>query len=170
MATGGYQMLKWSCFCVAIVSVAQLLPATVRNANGQSSVAPAGQTPVRQIRRSDLVKTPFQAGPLTITIVDFKTSQLLGTGVASVGLTVENTSSSFATFSPSQLCFVSKDGTLVDVFGAVMANWPNSAPPTPTDRNMPPATHTRTDYYLSETIDLPARLYYQQKLIAEITK
>ena len=132
----------------------------------------SAQTRVPQIRQADLSRTPIAAGQLRITIIDFSGSPLLA-HAGHMKLLVENTSGSFVTFSPMRLAFVNQDGSQVDIFTVPMSQGGKILGYVAVvDRDLAPNAHVRTrnEYELSDKVELPAKLFYDRQLIAEITK
>lgn len=128
-----------------------------------SFFALADDQPVR-IRTSELERTPLTAGPLKITLTQFRGSFLkIGNGL--VETLVENTSTGFTTFSPQRLSFVGSDNNQADVLaiGTGDRHWPA------VDRRIAPGAHIKEIYTLNGKVRLPARLYYDDKLLAVIT-
>src|SRR5215813_14683557 len=73
-----------------------------------------GQVPAVRVRTSQLDRTPFTAGPLKITLSQFRAS-FLKIGGASVEVQVVNTADTFTTFSPQKLSFLGSDNNQADV-------------------------------------------------------
>jgi len=134
--------------------------------------AVADDQPAR-IKVSDLEKTPIAAGPLKIRITRLRGSFLkLGSG--SIEVTVENVSNAFETFSPQRLSLVDKENVQVNVMGSRHSSY-RTAPPYdprtltgPLDRRIAPGARVKENYSLSGRVHLPIRLYYDEKLLAEI--
>ena len=134
--------------------------------------AVADDQPAR-IRVSDLDKTPIAAGPLKIRITKLKGSFLkLGSG--SIEVEVENASTGFETFSPQRLSLVDKDNVQVNIMGSRHSSY-RTAPPYdprvlagPLDRRIAPGARVKETYSLSGKVHHPIRLYYDEKLMAEI--
>jgi hypothetical protein len=128
-----------------------------------------------RIKVSDLEKTPIAAGPLKIRITKLRGSFLkLGSG--SIEVVVENVSNAFETFSPQRLSLVDKENVQVNVMGSRHSSY-RTAPPydprTPTgplDRRIAPGARVKETYSLSGRVHLPIRLYYDEKLLAEIVE
>jgi hypothetical protein len=135
--------------------------------------AVADDQPAR-IKVSDLEKTPIAAGPLKIRITKLRGSFLkLGSG--SIEVVVENVSNAFETFSPQRLSLVDKENVQVNVM-ASRRNYYRNVPPyepgiptSPLDRRIAPGARVKETYSLSGRVHLPIRLYYDEKLLAEIT-
>jgi hypothetical protein len=123
----------------------------------------ADDQPAR-VRVSELEKTPIAAGSLKITITRFRGS-FLKIGGGSVEAQVENTSTEFTVFSPNRLSFVGSDNNQGDVLAIQSGDryWPA------VDRRIAPAARIKEFYALNSKVHLPARLYYDEKLLAEIT-
>ena len=120
------------------------------------------QPPVR-LHQSELSRFPLFVGSLKITL-----TKLSGNGVLSLDSTVEvqieSTSAAFTMFFPPRLSFVSKDGSQVDVLGVSLTNGVVSV----ADRRIAPRARIKEYYLLTGSIHLPARLYYDEKLLAVI--
>jgi hypothetical protein len=123
----------------------------------------ADDQPAR-IRVSDLDKTPIAAGPLKITLTRFRGS-FLKIGGGSVEALVENTSTEFTVFSPKRLSFVGSDDNQSGVLAIQSGDryWPA------VDRSIAPAARIKEFYALNSKVQLPARVYYDEKLLAVIT-
>lgn len=134
----------------------------------------ADDQPVR-IKVSDLEKTPIAAGQLKIRITKLRGSFLkLGSG--SIEVAVENPGSGFETFSPPRLSLVDKENIQVNVLANRRATY-RTVPPydsgtvtNPLDRRIAPGARVRENYSLSGKVHLPIRLYYDEKLLAEIVE
>src|SRR5215470_291328 len=61
-----------------------------------------GQVPAVRVRTAQLDRTPFTAGPLKLTLTQFRASYLK-IGSASVEVQVVNSASTFTSFSPQRL-------------------------------------------------------------------
>jgi len=153
------QRRTYFCSCVAAILLSQLSMTALGSG--------ATQTPVPQIKESNLAKTPIHDGPLTFTITEFKAISVFSAHAAWIKMTVENTSSSFVTFSPAILAIVGRDGTQVNVFGIPLPD--DQVLPAP-DIDLTPKSHVKTFYLLTDRSEIPAKLYYDQQLIAEIVK
>jgi hypothetical protein len=136
--------------------------------------AVADDQPAR-IKVSDLEKTPIAAGPLKIRITRLRGSFLkLGSG--SIEVVVENVSNAFETFSPQRLSLVDKENVQVNVMASrrnYYRNVPSYDPRIPTgplDRRIAPGARVKETYSLSGRVHLPIRLYYDEKLLAEIVE
>jgi hypothetical protein len=137
--------------------------------------AVADDQPAARIRVSDLDKTPITAGPLKIRITRLRGSFLkLGSG--SIEVEVENVSTGFETFSPERLSLINKDNVQINVVGGRRGYYrtvPPHDPRVPTgllDRRIAPGARVKETYSLSGKLHLPIRLYYDEKLLAEITE
>ncbi|HEY4814798.1 MAG TPA: hypothetical protein VIH58_08985 [Chthoniobacterales bacterium] len=144
-------MTKKFCCCIALVLAFQLFAAAADNPP--------------QIRINDLSKNPIVVGPFRITISKLKATRLLGTN-GTVALRIDNTTSSFATFSPSRLVFVSNVNYQINVFGIALYKSIYN----PGDIDLAPGAYIDEQYTLTDEIQLPAKFYYDRHLVAEITK
>ena len=136
--------------------------------------AVADDQPAR-IRVSDLDKTPIAAGPLKIRITKLRGSFLkLGSG--SIVVEVENASTGFETFSPLKLSLVDKNNVQVNVMTSrrsyyrTVPPYDSGVPVSPLDRRIAPGARVKENYSLSGKVHLPIRLYYDEKLLAEIVE
>lgn len=120
--------------------------------------------PPKHIRVAEISKTPLVAGPFTLSFIKFSASPRLGNG--RIEVVVENSSTGFATFYPQRLSLVGEDNVQVDVLGTWTGE--SSLVP-PRDRRIAPGARTKELYYLDGRLSLPARLYYDEKLLALIT-
>lgn len=127
-------------------------------------VASAADQPAIRVRTAELDRTPLTAGPLKITLTHFRGS-FLKIGGGSVEAQVENTSTGFATFSPQKLSFVGSDNNQADALAIQSGDnyWPA------VDRRIAPGARIKEFYALNSKVRLPARLYYDEKLLAVIT-
>lgn len=128
-----------------------------------------------QIRVSDLEKNPIAAGPLKVRITKLRGSFLkLGNG--SIEVEVENASAGFETFSPLRLALVDRDNKQVNILSPKRNSYrtvPPYDPKFPTsllDRRIAPGARIKESYNLSGKVHLPIRLYYDEKLLAEIVE
>jgi hypothetical protein len=145
-------MTKKFCGCISLVLIVQLF-------------AVAADNPAPQIRINDLSKNPMVVGPFRITISKLKATRLLGTN-GTVALRIDNRTSSFATFSPSRLVFVSNVNYQISVFGIALYKSIYN----PGDIDLAPGAYIDEQYTLTDEIQLPAKFYYDRQLVAEITK
>lgn len=134
----------------------------------------ADDQPAR-IKVSDLEKTPIAAGPLKIRITKLRGSFLkLGSG--SIEVEVENASAGFETFSPQRLSLVDKNNVQVNVMASkrsyyrTVPPYDPQMPTNPLDRRIAPGARVKENYSLSGKVHHPIRLYYDEKLLAEIVE
>lgn len=134
----------------------------------------ADDQPAR-IRVSDLGKTPIAAGPLKIRISKLKGS-FMKVGNGSIEVEVENGSAGFESFSPQRLSLINKDNLQINVVGARRNSYRTVPPYDPRmpggalDRRIAPGARIKESYSLSGKLHLPMRLYYDEKLLAEIVE
>jgi len=125
------------------------------------------------VKVSDLGKTAISAGPLTIRISRLKTN-FMKFGNGSIEVEVENVSNGFETFSPYRLSLINNDNTQINVLGNRHGYYRNIPPydpkiqSGPMDRRIAPGARVKENYSLSGKVHLPMRLYYDEKLLAEI--
>jgi len=128
-----------------------------------------------RIRVPDLEKTPIAAGPLKIRITKFRGS-FLKVGNGSIEVEVENVSTGFESFSPQRLSLINNDNVQLNVIGSRHNNYRNPPqydsriPIGPLERRIAPGAHIKETYSLSGKVHLPMRLYYDEKLLAEIVE
>ncbi|MFY9558558.1 MAG: hypothetical protein WAV20_08905 [Blastocatellia bacterium] len=127
-----------------------------------------------QIRVSALDKTPIAAGPLKIRITRLRAS-FLKVGSGSIEVEVENVATGFETFSPHRLSLINKDNIQINVAGSKRGGYYRSLPPYdpripggPLDRRIAPGARVKESYSLSGKVHFPIRLYYDEKLLAEV--
>lgn len=128
-------------------------------------VGAAAQAPLR-IHKSEFSRTAIVAGDLKLTITDIS----IGAspfGMPKMEIEIENIAATAAPFDPQQLSFVRADGHQVEalairVFPDILV--------TPRVFLIISGARLQQSYYMNEKLQLPARMYYQGKLIAEITE
>jgi hypothetical protein len=125
----------------------------------------AFQSQADQVRKNDLKSKPFIRGPLKITLMRFNSFD-------GIRVEVENMSDDFTTFDPRRLSFIDKDDNQVDIMGARVAisvgmsvggSVVNAG-----GTRIAPKTRIKRSYALTNYMELPARLYYEDKLLATI--
>jgi hypothetical protein len=135
-------------------------------------IALALQTQADQVRKADLKSKSFTAGPLKITFLIFGPARFAKPGdpqfesIHPIKVKVENASDGFTTFNPRQLSFVDNANDQVDVRGLVTGRGLSAAE----DRRIAPKASITDWYDLTREVRLPARLYYEDKLLATIIK
>ena len=130
------------------------------------ALAASGQDQrVTRVRIAELGRAPFAAGPLKITLTQFRPS-FLKIGGASVEVQVVNTATTFMTFSPKRLTFLGSDNNQADVLAIQSGDhyW------TAEDRRIAPGAQTKEFYALNGKVQLPARVYYDDTVLAEIVQ
>jgi len=132
------------------------------------------QTQADQVRKADLKSKSFTAGPLKITFLSFgRHGRFIyqdkpGTDpryAHPIQVKVENASDGFTTFSPRRLSFVDKDNDQADVRVLITILRGLSAAE---DRRIAPKASIEDWYDLTREVRLPARLYYEDELLATI--
>ncbi len=130
----------------------------------------------RRIRSSDLDKTGITAGPFKIRITRLNRGNFLGHGRASIEVEVENTSSGPETFYPQRLALVNRDNVQLNVwvgrhsyYGTIPPYDPR-IPVTPLEIRITPGARIKEVYSLTGKVRLPSRLFYDDKLVAEIVE
>lgn len=131
----------------------------------------------QRISLPSLEKTPLTVGPLKIRVAKLSRSSVLGHGRGHIEVEVENTSASPETFYPQRLTLVNRDNIQVNVVASRRSYYYRAVPPY--DPRMPatlleiritPGARIKEVYSLSGKIQLPARLFYDDKLLAEIVE
>ena len=129
-----------------------------------------------QTRAGDLDKTPITAGPLKIRIAKLREAAFLGKGSGSIEVEIENTSTAFETFSPLRLSLINKDNVQINVVGGkrslyrTIPPYDPRVPASPLDVRIAPGARFKEAYSLSGRVRLPIKLYYDEKLLAEIVE
>lgn len=127
------------------------------------------------VKVSELAKTPISAGPLKIRISRLK-ANFMRFGNGSIEVEVENVSTGFETFSPYRLSLINNDNTQINVLGNRHGYYRNVPPydpkiqSGPQDRRIAPGARVKENYPLSGKVHFPMRLYYDEKLLAEIVE
>ncbi|HXG94440.1 MAG TPA: hypothetical protein VNN73_19005 [Blastocatellia bacterium] len=107
---------------------------------------------------------------ITITTFRPKVIDLLGTspegGKGQLELQIENTSGEFALFKPQRFSFLSRDNKQVDILDK-RHRFKEYLPAV--EIEIAPGAHIKEFYRLNGGIELPARLFYNSKLLAVIT-
>ena len=136
--------------------------------------AAAGDQPAR-IRVSNLEKTPIVVTPLKIRVTKLRGS-FLKVGSGSIEVEVENIGNGFETFSPQRLSLINNDNVQINIVGT-RRNYYKTVPPYDPriaigllERRIAPGAHIKESYSLSGKVHLPMRLYYDEKLLAEIVE
>ena len=117
-----------------------------------------------------LKSTPFTAGALKITFTSFKRRIVVFNGSKSIGdrvsilVEAENTSDSFATFDPQRLSIVNENYIQADILGVIYESQIFNAE----SRSIAPKARIKAQYVLNDKVELPARIYYEGKLLATI--
>ena len=124
------------------------------------------QQPSSNISMKELSKFPIVSGPLKITIKSFNRAGALGFGNARIEVEVENTSpTDFAVFNPDRLSIVSEDDLQSDVY-FTRINF--KYVPSITERRIAPKAHILANYYMTDKILFPARIFYDEKLLVTV--
>lgn len=127
----------------------------------------AFQAHADHVRKDDLKSWPFTRGPLKITITEFDTGGRLFAN-SRINIEVENTSDEFTTFDPRRLSFVDKNDNQVDILGLVGTDKRREWVIAAGDRRIGPKARIKHIYALTDKMQLPARLYYEDKLLATV--
>jgi hypothetical protein len=121
------------------------------------------------IRKSELDQTPFIVGKLKIVINKFKANSIISSesrtaGIGYMEVVVENISTEFVTFNPARLSLVSRDNEQVGILGL---NHRNEIYPA-YEIKLAPRARMKEQLSLTDKIELPARLYYEDQLLGTI--
>jgi hypothetical protein len=128
----------------------------------------AFQAQADQVRKGELKARSFTAGPLKMTL-----QTLYGGGhnpIPYITIVVENTSNNFMTFDPRRLTFIDKYNNQIDIGGqyAEVYRPGVSSLVAPVERRIWSKAWIKHSYTLTNKVELPARLYYEDKLLATI--
>jgi hypothetical protein len=123
----------------------------------------AGDEPA-SIRKSELDKHPFTVGELKITITSFRAGSLLTR--AAIRVKVENTSGSAATFNPQRLSLVISNNRQINIRTQRRAG---SRFDFVQPIEIAPGAYIKEIYDLDHKVELPARLFYEGKELAQVT-
>ena len=122
------------------------------------------QPPVR-VRESELSRSPLFVNSLKITIESIKGRGAIDINSA-LEVQIENTSSGFTVFFPHRLSLVDGENRQIDVLAIAHRRGDIAA----VDRRIAPGAHVKELYALNGKVRLPARLYYDEKLLAVIAE
>ena len=136
----------------------------------------AGDQP-QQIRLSGLNKMPIVSGPLKMRIARLSRSSVLGYGRGHIEVEIENTSPVPETFYPQRLAIVNRDNFQVNVLATrrgryytTLPSYDPRVPVAPFEIRITPGARIKEMYSLSGKVRLPARVFYDDKLLAEIVE
>jgi hypothetical protein len=122
----------------------------------------AFQDQAEQVRNRELKNKSFTVGSLKITLTNFFRSNYRSI----LYIEVENTSDHITTFVPQLLAFIDKDDNQVDI-GAQYVGGEGKVVAAG-DKKVWPKAKMKHSYVLTNNVRLPARLYYEDKLLATI--
>jgi hypothetical protein len=127
----------------------------------------AFQDQADQVRKGELKSRPFTIGSLKIRITEY-----YGGGVAfptgEVSIVVENTSDDFTIFDPQRLSFVDNDNRQVDILGVKIDSGKESWIAAAESKRIGPKKWIKNRYTLTDKLQLPLRLYYDDKPLGTI--
>src|SRR5262245_15037146 len=123
----------------------------------------AFQVQAENVRNGALKSKPLITGLLKITIIEFYAVRSISYKDAII-IEVENTSDDFTTFAPGRLSFINKDNYQVDILGISGGTSVVEVG----DKRIGPKARIKHYYVLTDNVQLPARLYYEDKLLATI--
>jgi hypothetical protein len=130
----------------------------------------------QQIRVSELYKTPLEAGPLKFRITRLERSGVFGLGCGHITVEVENASANPENFYPQRLVLVNRDNLQLNVWAGRRGYYTTipphgpKIPASPLEIRITPGARVKESYSLSGKVRLPARLFYDDKLLAEIVE
>jgi hypothetical protein len=131
-----------------------------------ASVGVAAQSPVR-VHKSALSRTAIPAGDLKLTITDISNGNF-GGGPYSIEVEVENVATTATPFDPQRLSFVMSDSHQIDVSAVKL--FPGKDQVAPRELLLISGARSKQSYWTNGKLQLPARLYYQGNLVAELTE
>jgi len=114
---------------------------------------------------SELGAHPFRVGELQVRIREFKPNRAFGT--RQIVFELENLGSGFIAFASEDLVIVGRDGSQVlecspvEQFGIH---------PLPQRVRLAPRAHASLTMYPAQSVKYPAKLYYGERLLAEIAE
>ena len=128
----------------------------------------AFQAQAEQVRKDELKRRSFTAGPFKMILQTF-----YGGGhnpIPHITIVVENTSDNFMTFDPRRLTFIDKYNNQIDIVGQYAQVDGHGVSPlvAPVERRIWSKAWIKHSYTLTNKMELPARLYYEDKLLATI--
>lgn len=121
------------------------------------------------IKRSELDRMPFIAGKLKMTITKFKdnvviSSELRNTGVGYIEVNVENLAPEFTTFFPNRLLFLDRNNDQASILGVRHVNEIYAVQ----DTRLAPQARIKGRYNLTDKLEPPVRVYYDDRLLGTI--
>jgi hypothetical protein len=128
----------------------------------------AVQAQTEQVRKGELNSRPFSAGALKITLAEFYGGGILKSN-GNLIIEVQNSSEDFTTFDPRRLSFIDKDDNQADILGLAGndgVEWKRTLPAE--IKRIGPKAKIKNLYDLTGKVRLPARLYYEDKLLGTI--
>ena len=125
----------------------------------------AFQAQAEQVRSRELKNKSFTAGSLKITLTRFFSNNY-ASDQSIIYIEVENTSGDITTFVPQLLTFIDKDDNQVDIVGQYVGYGGHLV--AAGDKRVWPKARIKHRYLLADKVRLPARLYYEDKLLATI--
>jgi hypothetical protein len=125
-------------------------------------VVSAFQDQAEQVRNRELKNKSFTAGSLKITITSFYAFNRQ----SFIHIEVENMSDDIATFVPQLLTFIDRDDNQVDIVGQYTPEGRSLV--AAGDKRVRPKARIKHIYGLTDRVQLPARLYYEDKLLTTI--
>jgi len=135
---------------IMLPSVIWLFPITLPAQTGPSK-------PVLQCKSSELDRHPFEIGGMSLTITTLKKDV--------IWIQLKNNSDEFRVFQPEDLNVVGGDGNQLYIQTTT-----GSAPMTVTTRaHIAPGATLKQGYGLNHFVHFPAKIYFNEKLLAEIS-
>jgi hypothetical protein len=119
----------------------------------------------------ELPTHPFVSGEISLTITALSGYKVFDrerkfAGRARVEITVENKSSAFKRFDPQDLSLVGKEG--VQVFPVFERNFADDT--LPMSLRLAPGARASMEYALTGRLTFPAKLYFGDMLVAEVSE
>ena len=138
------------------------------------SVSVSAENQAPQIPASQLDRTQITVGPLKFRVTRLRGS-VLKIANGQIEIEVENASGEFQNFYPQRISLINKDNVQLNTVLARTTQYRTSLPPYDprlpaplTDRRIAPGARIKDTYGLTGKVRLPARLFYDEKLIAVI--
>jgi len=124
-----------------------------------------------KIIAKELPSHPFVVSEVSLTITALSGYKSFDrerkfSGRARVEITLENKGSAFKRFEPQDLSFVGKDG--VQVFPVFERNLADDT--LPMSLRLAPGARTSVEYALTGRLTFPAKLYFGDSLVAEVSE
>jgi len=134
------------------------------------SAQPAADQTPPQVRKEKLRSTQFDLAGLTLIFGKLDDSVIFSddrrdVGVGFVRFRLDNRTDQFITFDPTELVFVGENGGQASI--GLQRREEDRAPAE--EIRMAPGAHVYLEYNLTARLYFPVKVYYNAKLIAEVT-